>query len=80
MYVIEFEPVGRRGECPENETLLECARRLDVDIVNVCGGAGVCGRCKIQIVTGEVSPLTAKEKTVLTEKEIAAGYRLACLA
>ena len=68
MYIIEFEPVGRRGECPENETLLECARRLDVDIVNICGGAGVCGRCRIQIVSGNVTPLAAGEKAALTEK------------
>jgi len=80
MHVIEFEPVGRRGECPEGETLLECARRLDVDIVNVCGGAGVCGRCKVQVVSGEVSPPVACEKEALTGKELADGYRLACMA
>jgi uncharacterized 2Fe-2S/4Fe-4S cluster protein (DUF4445 family) len=77
--VIEFEPVGRRGECPENESLLDSARRLDVDIVRLCNGVGACGRCKVQIVTGEVSPVTAKEKEVLTEKELEKNYRLACL-
>jgi uncharacterized 2Fe-2S/4Fe-4S cluster protein (DUF4445 family) len=79
MNVVEFEPVGRRGECPENESLLDSARRLDVDIVRLCNGAGVCGRCKVQIVTGEVSPITAKEKEILTGKEVEQNYRLACL-
>ena len=79
MYTIEFEPVGRRGECPENKTLLECARLLDVDIVNVCGGAGFCKRCKVQIVTGAVSEISAVEKAALTEAEIKQNYRLACL-
>ena len=79
MNVIEFEPVGRRGECPENESLLDSARRLDVDIVRLCNGVGVCGRCKVQIINGEVSPISAKEKEVLTEKEIGLNYRLACL-
>ena len=77
--VIEFEPIGRRGECPEDESLLDSARRLDVDIVRLCNGVGTCGRCKIQIVTGEVSPITAKEKEVLTVKETDRNYRLACL-
>jgi uncharacterized 2Fe-2S/4Fe-4S cluster protein (DUF4445 family) len=77
--IIEFEPVGRRGECPENESLLEAAQRLDVDIVRLCNGAGVCGRCKVQIVRGEVSPISAKEKEILTEKELGLNYRLACL-
>ena len=79
MNIIEFEPVGRRGECPENESLLDSARRLDVDIVRLCNGVGSCGRCKVQIITGNVNPVSAKEKEVLTGKEIERGYRLACL-
>ena len=79
MNVIEFEPVGRRGERPEDESLLDSARCLDVDIVRLCNGVGACGRCKVQIVTGEVSPITAKEKEVLSEKELERNYRLACL-
>jgi uncharacterized 2Fe-2S/4Fe-4S cluster protein (DUF4445 family) len=77
--VIEFEPIGRRGECPEDESLLDSARRLDVDIVRLCNGAGTCGRCKVQIVTGEVSPVSVKEKELLTAKELERNYRLACL-
>ena len=79
MNVIEYEPVGRRGECPENESLLDSARRLDVDIVRLCNGNGSCGRCKVQIVTGGVSSISAKEKEVLSEKELERGFRLACL-
>jgi uncharacterized 2Fe-2S/4Fe-4S cluster protein (DUF4445 family) len=79
MNIIEFEPVGRRGECPEDESLLDSARRLDVDIVRLCNGVGACGRCKVQIVAGEVSPISAKEKEILTGKEAERNYRLACL-
>ena len=79
MNIIEFEPIGRRGECPEGESLLDAAGRLDVDIVRLCNGVGVCGRCKVQIITGEVSPITAKEKEILTVKESGRNYRLACL-
>ena len=79
MNVIEFEPIGRRGECPEDESLLDSARRLDVDIVRLCNGVGACGRCKVQIVTGDVSPVTTKEKEILTAKELARNFRLGCL-
>ena len=79
-YTIEFEPIGRRGECPEGATLLEAAQALGVDLVSVCGGAGTCGRCKVQIVAGVVSPLTEREEKALGEAELAQGYRLACRA
>ena len=75
---IDFEPVGRRGQCPAGGTLLDCARRLGVDLVNLCGGTGSCGRCKVQILSGEVSPPSSDEETFLTPAELAAGFRLAC--
>ncbi len=75
---IDFEPVGRRGECPEGQSLLDCARQLGVDLVNLCGGSGTCGRCKVQILRGQVSELTPRERELLTSRELAEGYRLAC--
>lgn len=78
MFVIEFEPVGRRGECPDDESLLECARRLNVDLVGICGGAGVCGRCKVQVIPGDVSALGEHERQALTDRELKQNYRLAC--
>jgi uncharacterized 2Fe-2S/4Fe-4S cluster protein (DUF4445 family) len=78
LYNIDFEPVGRRGKCTENYSILEWARRLNVDIVSLCGGANACNRCKVQIISGEVSKLTTDERAVLTEQEWKQNYRLAC--
>ena len=77
---IDFEPVGRRGECPEGISLLDCARQLGVELVNFCGGAGSCGRCIVQVLSGDVSKPTSGEIECLTAKKVAAGYRLACRA
>jgi len=77
---IDFQPIGRRGECREGDTLLEHARSLGVCLVNICGGVGSCGGCKVQVVDGEVSPVTEGELEHLTEDEVTRGYRLACLA
>jgi len=79
LFAVDFEPVGRRGTCPGDQSLLECARLLNVDIVSICGGAGSCHRCKIQIVSGNVSDLTDEEKSALSERELEQNYRLACL-
>ncbi len=79
-YLIDFQPVGRRGPCPEGGTLLDAARALGVDLASVCGGNGSCGRCKVQLIAGQLSPVTVGEEAELTAAELAAGYRLACLA
>jgi uncharacterized 2Fe-2S/4Fe-4S cluster protein (DUF4445 family) len=75
---VEFEPVGRRGDCPQGGTLLDCARHLGVDLVNLCGGGGGCGRCIVQILEGRVSEPVPGETDWLTPAELEQGYRLAC--
>jgi uncharacterized 2Fe-2S/4Fe-4S cluster protein (DUF4445 family) len=75
---VDFEPVGRRGECTSGQSLLDCAHRLGVDLVSLCGGAGSCGRCIVQIVDGEVSEPTQSEGEYLSHEELRKGYRLAC--
>src|SRR5512134_1984506 len=80
LFTIDFEPVGRRGECPNDQSLLDCARQLNVDIVSICGGIGNCERCKVQVITGQVSKATLEEEASLTKDELAQGYRLACQA
>jgi uncharacterized 2Fe-2S/4Fe-4S cluster protein (DUF4445 family) len=78
---VDFEPVGRRGSCPDNVSLLEAARHLGVDLVSICGGEGSCGHCTVQVLTAEgVSPPTAHEIEALSAEELRDGYRLACQA
>jgi uncharacterized 2Fe-2S/4Fe-4S cluster protein (DUF4445 family) len=79
-HTIDFEPVGRRGTCPDDGSLLDAARRLGVDLASVCGGSGTCGRCRVQLVTGELTPTLPAELEKLSSAELAQGYRLACLA
>jgi uncharacterized 2Fe-2S/4Fe-4S cluster protein (DUF4445 family) len=77
-HLIDIEPVGRRGECPRGETLLDCARLLGVGLTSLCGGIGKCGQCIVHIVDGDVSPPTPEDAEYLTPDAIAQGYRLAC--
>ncbi|MCX7680662.1 MAG: ASKHA domain-containing protein [Anaerolineae bacterium] len=74
---VDFEPVGRRGDCPAGTSLLACARQLGVGLVGLCGGLGSCGRCVVQVLEGEVSPPTSTEERLLGRR-LAQGYRLAC--
>ena len=75
---IEFEPVGRRGECQRDESLLACARRFGVGISSICGGKGTCHSCQVQVLNGTVSKPTSNEGETFTSQELKDGWRLAC--
>ena len=77
-FIINFEPLGLRGKCKSNESLLECARWSGVGINSICGGTGTCYACRIQILGGTVSRPASVEYKVFTSKELKEGWRLAC--
>ncbi|MBO4392561.1 MAG: 2Fe-2S iron-sulfur cluster binding domain-containing protein, partial [Clostridia bacterium] len=68
---------GREVACEKGQTLLEILGNSGFTLDAPCGGRGVCGKCKVY-VKGNVSPLSAKERALLTESEIKSGVRLAC--
>lgn len=76
--IIDLEPVGRRGKCQRNESLLACACRLGVGISSICGGRGTCHSCKVQVLSGTVSEPTSNELETFTSQELKEGWRLAC--
>ena len=79
-FSVNFQPVGRRGQCRKNESILACARRLGVGISGICGGEGICHSCKVQILSGTVSRPTSNERETFRSKELKEGWRLACQA
>ncbi|MDY0135123.1 MAG: 2Fe-2S iron-sulfur cluster-binding protein, partial [Atribacterota bacterium] len=77
-FTINFEPLGLRGKCKNNESLLECARRSGVGINSICGGTGACHACRVQVLSGTVSRPSTVEYKIFTSKELKEGWRLAC--
>jgi uncharacterized 2Fe-2S/4Fe-4S cluster protein (DUF4445 family) len=77
-FTIDFEPVGRRGKCQKNESLLACARQLGVGINSICGGEGICHSCKVQVLSGTVSKSTPNEHEAFTSQDLKERWRLAC--
>ncbi len=58
-------------------TILEAASRAEITINNLCGGEGVCGRCKMIVKEGQVSGGISEK---ISREEIRKGYVLSCLA
>ncbi len=60
-------------------TLLESLRAENLFITAVCAGRGTCGKCRIQVLEGDVPP-SKEDQKFFSQQEIEAGYRLACRA
>ncbi|WP_193368215.1 ASKHA domain-containing protein [Pelagibius marinus] len=88
--LIVFTPSGRRGRFPVGTPILKAARSLGVDIDSVCGGRGLCGRCQIEVGSGEfakhgitsrpthVSDWNQTETRYQEKRGMAEGRRLSC--
>lgn len=59
------------------ENLLEVARKTNVAIDAPCSGNAACGKCKIQLLSGE---LDSKKTLHITDQEYEQGWRLACIS
>ena len=57
---IVFQPSGRRGEIEAGKSILEAARTLGVGIEATCGGARVCGKCRVIVEEGNFDKLSVK--------------------
>jgi len=80
--MIVFQPYGRRIEASVGETLLEAAGNAGVNISSICGGEGLCGKCRVIVRDGKqnLSSPTEMEKRALSREDLTNGFRLACQA
>lgn len=74
---ISFQPQGRSVSVLEGTTVLEAAGAAGLVIDTPCGGAGTCGKCRVQVLKGATEPCHLDRKA-FTEDELAEGWRLAC--
>ena len=52
---VVFTPSGLRGAVKKGTTILDAARQLGVDLDSVCGGRGICTKCKVKPSFGNFS-------------------------
>ena len=83
-------PSGKRGRFPIGTPILDAARELGVYVESVCGGRGICGRCQVEIQTGNfakhgitssnehISKFGPKEKRYADKRDLKTGRRLSC--
>ncbi|MCX5707016.1 MAG: ASKHA domain-containing protein [Candidatus Omnitrophica bacterium] len=76
-YKVRFYPDNKSVEVAKDTTILSAAISCGVSISSVCGGDGVCGRCKVIVKSGKV---TTQPSGVITPEERRQNVYLACLA
>ena len=62
----------------EGKSLMEAMHEAGVPLNAPCGGNHSCGKCRVRVVDGAIGPVCTEEMRLLSEKEIAEGWRLAC--
>ncbi len=68
----EIEIEGKKGE-----SLLSALLRSHIYVNAVCGGHGLCGKCRVRMLSG-VTEATAADRRFFREEELVDGMRLAC--
>ncbi len=72
---VTFQPEGDRVRVPPGTTLLAAAKAAGIDLMSLCGGDGLCGKCRVVVPN---DPIDAAPTSLLTRHEIQRGYTLAC--
>ena len=76
--IITFTPQNIKYHANLGENLLSVAALAGVFVDGTCGGKGICGKCKVKVLSGDLEPIGSHEIGFLTETEVLNGYRLAC--
>ncbi len=72
---VKFLPVGRTVEIDSGTTLIRAARKAGLHINASCGGAGVCGKCRVLLKEGNVDGGISDK---LSPQDLNDGFRQAC--
>ncbi|KPK86433.1 MAG: hypothetical protein AMJ81_01255 [Phycisphaerae bacterium SM23_33] len=74
-FKVSFRPDEVSVEVPAGTAILAAAAKAGVFVNSLCGGDGVCGRCRVIVRQGKASGGTTE---FFTREEIQQGYILAC--
>ena len=74
-----YQPFDKTTRVPPGTTLFSAAHWIGLPIDSTCGGRGTCGKCKVQVLQGDLE-VTAADRKQLRPGELEAGWRLSCQA
>ena len=75
-----IQPFGLRRRAEIGQTLYEVVRETRIELTSICGGLGLCGKCRVIVTKGQetISKPTKAEQRHLLTQELSSEIRLAC--
>ncbi|MCK4400441.1 2Fe-2S iron-sulfur cluster binding domain-containing protein, partial [Candidatus Bathyarchaeota archaeon] len=74
-----FNPINRELMAEKGDNLLDRMREEGVRIEALCGGKGLCGKCKVILEEGKVRKKSTMPDKFLSHEELEQGYHLVCM-
>ena len=74
---LSFRPSGVKIQVPDGLPLLDACRRAGFNLPAPCGGAGLCGKCRVRRISGDI-PAEAAENSCLAPELAADGWLTSC--
>lgn len=76
-YKIRLQPLGKELVANENTPLVDVLHEYGIEFP--CGGKGVCGKCKVKLLDGEIEKSVLHKKK-LQQLKLGEEWRLACMS
>lgn len=74
---IEVNHGAKHLEAPGSQSLLDALKGHGIYLPSACGGRGVCGLCKVKVLT-DLGPPLAAEQHLLRPADMEGGLRMGC--
>jgi len=74
-YKVTFMPDAKSVEVSGGQSLLDAAHKAGVYVNSLCGGDGICGRCRVILREGQIEEAS---HSLLSREEMQQSYVIAC--
>jgi uncharacterized 2Fe-2S/4Fe-4S cluster protein (DUF4445 family) len=76
--IVTFQPMNKVLTVPAGTPLLDAMRTAGIAIEAICGGQGLCRKCRVILTNGKCTTTSQLGASHFTPEEIAQGYHYAC--
>jgi uncharacterized 2Fe-2S/4Fe-4S cluster protein (DUF4445 family) len=77
-YTIHIDSHGKSLSAQKGDLLVDKILHAGINLSVACDKKGLCGKCLVEIVDGNLSPPNEQEKYLMEQKNYPQNFRLAC--